>query len=65
METIENKLLAKWRNIAFSIPGVYERIKNEAGLSKPTSRMALKYGKATPNTIDLLTKFFDEIKTVV
>ena len=65
METIENELLTEWRNLSFSVQFIYERIKNDTGLSKPTARMAIKYGKATPNTIEILTKFFDNLKTAV
>lgn len=56
---IDKQLLKRWRTAMFDI--TFDTVQDATGLSKPTLRAALKYGKATQNTIDILTAYFNQI----
>lgn len=58
---IDSKLLKVWREKMFDI--TQDDVQNGTGLSKPTIKTALRDGKATQETIDLLTTYFQSLIT--
>ena len=54
---IDRQTLKNWKSIMFDT--TYDAIQAETGLSRPTLVSALKDGRATQNTITLLTKYFN------
>lgn len=57
---IDKQLLKSWKLKMFDI--TQDMVHDSTGLSKPTIRTVFKEGKATQNTIDLLTKYFNEME---
>lgn len=63
MEPIENHLLDTWRLLSFKT--TQKEISEATGLSTITIRFALKHGIATQATIEKLTEFFNNLKSLI